>query len=344
MNILLVGYCHLDDGFLYATNSLEKIGYKVSFFPYLSFIMDNVINRDEIIIKRIKSEDINICLWWCNNVTYESYDKIIKQSDLNKSIRHYFFNWDFLLYDYEKYNAEIWKDRVESKQQCYSLMDHVFTCYEKEMNIFKNKINISYAYPGFDKDISYFDEDDDYKCDISIVCTNLYKNTNEFPNDATNITRYEIVDELYKHRDKIKLNIYGYENLKDQYPDCYKGFIKYQKCNKVFSNSKINLSIHPIVNELFNENSEYEYFSERVPQILGCKGLLMTNSLLKKHLNPNEDYIYIDRNMDWFDKIINIINNNSDYDIVRENGYKKGIEYYQWKEFALTIDKITKEL
>jgi hypothetical protein len=341
MNILLIGYCHLDDGFLYASKALEKLGYTIYFFPYLTYIMDKIACRDELIIRKIKSDNINICLWWCNNITHESYDKIINKSDIEKNIKHYFFNWDFLLYNYEKYNSIVWKERVENKKLCYQIMDHVFTCYQKEIDIFKNNISISYAYPGFDKKISYYLPDDEYECDISIVCTNLYKNENEFPNDATNISRYEIVDKLYENRHKINFHIYGYENLKEEYPECYRGFIKYQQCNKVFSNSKINLSIHPIVNELFNENSEYEYFSERVPQILGCKGLLMTNSILKKNLVPDEDYIYIDRNMDWFEKINEIITNNEKYDNMRENGHKKGIQFYQWIEFAKEINKVT---
>ncbi len=80
MNLLIIGYCHLDDGFLYASNALERIGYKISFFPYLTHIMDKIANRDERILKKIKEEKIDICLWWCNNITYETYTKIIKKS------------------------------------------------------------------------------------------------------------------------------------------------------------------------------------------------------------------------------------------------------------------------
>jgi hypothetical protein len=345
MNLLIIGYCHLDDGFLYAGEALKKLGYKIYFFPYLTCVMDKIVNRDEILMQDIRNNDINICLWWCNNVTYESYDKIIRKSNINKNILHYFYNWDFVLYNYEKYNAiDYWKERVENKKLIYPLLNHIFVCYEREIEYFKNKIQMTYASPGFDKNISYYEYDKDYECDISIVCTNLYRNTNEFPNEATNITRYEIVDKLYENRDKLNFHIYGYENLKEIYPDCYKGFIKYQNCYKVFSNSKINLSIHPIVYELNNENSEQEYFSERLPQILGCKGLLMTNSLLQHKLNKDEDYIYIDNNIDWFNKIIEIINSSSDYDNIRENGYKKSILYYQWDEFAKKINEVTKSL
>jgi CRISPR/Cas system CMR-associated protein Cmr5 small subunit len=243
--------------------------------------------------------------------------------------------------NYEKYNSNVWKERVEEKNIYYPLMTHIFTCYQKEIDMFKDKVSISYAYPGFDKDISNYIKDEEYECDISIVCTNLYRNTNEFPDEATNITRYEIVDKLYENRDNIKFHIYGFENLKTQYPDCYKGFIKYQNCNKVFSNSKINLSIHPIVNELNEKNDEFEYFSERVPQILGSKGLLMTNSYLKNNLEKDKDYIYIDKNIDWFGKIMEIKNNTEEYDGMRDNGYNKGMKHYQWSEFAKRINEIT---
>jgi len=451
MNLLIIGYCHLDDGFLYASKALENLGYIIYFFPYLSHIMDKIENRDEILLNLIKDKSIDICLWWCNNITIETYDKIInnsfiekenninlsenldiaadekenninlsenleiadekenninlsenlevaadekenninlsenldiaadekenninlsenldiaadekenninlsvniltvvKQKYIKKKIINYFFSWDPVLYDYKKYENchDIWNPIVENKKIIYALMTHVFSCFEKEIEYFKSYQNISYAYPGFDKEISFYEYDEKYICDISIVCTNIYNNNNEFPCDATNISRYEIIDTLYKYRHKIKFHIYGTENLKNRYPDCYRGFIKYQKCNKVFSNSKINLSIHPIVNELNSENSTKEYFSERVPQILGCNGLLVTNSKLSNILIENEDYIYIDKNMDWLKKILDIIKNSDEYDNIRENGYKKGIEYYTWNNFAHKIYYITKLL
>jgi hypothetical protein len=343
MNLLIIGYCNLDDGFLYAAEALKKKDIKIYFFAYLSHIMDNIKDRDELLIEKINENNIDICLWWCNNITYDIYKYIF--SKIGKNIKNYFFNWDIFLYDYKKYNLFVWEDRIENKKNFYPLMDHIFSCYEKEINFFRDMKNtsISYNYAGFDKDISYYEYDEEYECDISIVCTNLYENKMEFPEEATNITRYEIIEKLYINRDKLKFHIYGSDNLKDRYPDCYKGFIKYKNCNKVFSNSKINLSIHPIIYELNNKNSEEEYFSERVPQILGSKGLLMTNSYFSKYLKNNEDYIYIDREMNWFDKILNIIKNTNDFDIIRENGYIKSLKYYQWNNFAnIFINHINK--
>jgi hypothetical protein len=354
-NLLIIAYCGLEDGFLYASKGLEKLGYKIHFCPYLCYIMDNVENKDQLVIDQIKENNIEICLWWTNNVEVSSYEFIIKQSmlytnlkpNLNPNLKHYFYNWDAFLYNYKVYNANlIWEERIEKKEKIYSLMNHIFSCNEKEISYFKDNypnISISYACTGFDKDISYFEYDPIYECDVSIVLTNLYKNTNEFPTESTNITRYEIVEKLYQNRDKIKFHIYGFENLKELYPDCYKGFIRYSDCRKVFANSKINLSIHPMVYELNGPYSKEEYFSERVPQILGSKGLLLTNSYLSHYLKHGEDYIYIDKYCNWFNIIMDIIHNSSKYDNIRQNGYEKGLLYYQWNSWAEKLNKIFKK-
>jgi hypothetical protein len=338
MKLLIIGYCHLDDGFLYASKALEKFNIEILFFPYLSYIMDNIENRDNILIDLIKDNRINVCLWWCNNINYDSYFNII--SNIDSKIKNFFYNWDIFLYNYQKYDSNIWEERINNKKLFYPLMDHVFTCSQKEIEYYiNNPVSITYNYPGFDKNISYYYYDKLYECDISIVCTNLYNNINEFPFEATNITRFEIVDKLYENRDKFKFHIYGTENLKNKYPDCYRGFIKYQDCKKVFSNSKINLSIHPIIYELDIEGHKNEYFSERVPQILVCKGLLVTNSNLSNILKKEEDYIYIDRENNWFNKITDIINNSNNYDTIRENGYQKALQNYQWDKFAYELIK-----
>ena len=340
MNILIIGYCGLDDGFLFASKGLENLGYIIHFCPYLSYIMDNVENKEYLVIDQIINNKINICLWWSNCVEYESYVKIINNCPL---IKNYFYNWDAFLYNYEKYDCLIWKDRIEKRKKVYSLMNYVFSCNESEINFFKYynpNISLSYVCAGFDKSVSTYNYDESYECDVSIVLTNLYKDNKEFPKEATNITRYEIVEKLYENRDKIKFHIYGFENLKELYPDCYKGFVKYRDCNKVFSNSKVNLSIHPIVNELNSPYSKEEYFSERVPQILGCKGLLLTNSYLSHNLKDKEDYIYIDKYMDWYSVITDIIENTNKYDNIRDNGYNKGIIHYQWQNWAHKLNQI----
>ena len=334
MNLLIIGYCRLEDGFLYAVKSLEKLNYKIFFFPYFNYILDNIENRDEIMINKIKDYNIHICLWWNNSIKYENIHKIINET---KYIQHYLFNWDPFLYNYPKYNCILWKERIEEKEKIYPLMDYVFSCFQYEIQYFINKIPIIYLPPGFDKNISSYVYDENYSCDISIVCTNFYNDLNEFPDESTNITRYEIVNTLYENRHNFKFHIYGPERFKDIYPECYQGFIKYKDCNKVFSNSKINLSIHPMIHELNDKYSNQEYFSERVPQILGCNGLLVTNSYFTDKLIHNEDYIYIDKNMDWYTILLHIIQNSDDYDSIRKNGCHKASLYYQWDHWAEKI-------
>ena len=333
-NILLIGYCHLADGFLYGSNSLKKNGYIIHFFPYLNYVLDNIENKEEIFINYIKEHNINICLWWNNSIHYESFIKMY-----NKELVNIYFNWDPFLFEYKKYDSLVWEERLQNKELVYSKMDIIFSCFEKEVSYFNNKNNISIFYnpPGFDKYISSYIYDEKYICDISIVCTNLYDNINEFPDKTTNITRYNIVELLYNNRDKFKFHIYGSENLKNKYPECYKEFISYDNCKYVFSNSKINLSIHPLIKELNNENSSQEYFSERLPQILGCSGLLMTNSNLTYILDKENDYVYIDENTNIIEKIEHIIDNKEYYDKLRKNGNEKALKQYQWDNWANTI-------
>jgi len=337
-NLLIIGYCHLADGFLYASKALENKEVTIFFFPYFSYIMDNILEKDEILIQFIEKNNIDICLWWNNSIKSESI--IYIKSALSKKT-HILFNWDPALYEYEKYNALCWKERIDEKHKIFPLMDKVLTCFEKEIMVFKKidpNFPIYYNPPGFDPLISKYEYDENYICDISIVSTNLYHYNAEFPPESTNISRYEIVNKLYENRSEIKFHFYGPERFRDLYPDCYKGFIKYDECNKVFSNSKINLSIHPMIYELNSqEKSNAEYFSERVPQILGCSGLLMTNSYFSQILKKNEDYIYIDKNNDWFEKIIDIVSNSEKYDNVRKSGFEKALENYQWSNWAETI-------
>ena len=358
INILIIGYYNLDDGFLYGAKALNNFNYNINFFPYSFYINDNKPEIDNILKLKIINHKINICLWWNNSIEYNSIKNIVNDIDLNnidfKNIKHVCFNWDPFLYNYKKYDnlniTKSWEDIINNKIKCYSLMNHIFSCFEREIEVIKNiKYNkkhpsVSYLPPGFDKDISYFYKDELYDCDISIICTNLYDDLKTFDDLSTNITRYEIVNKLYENRHMYKFHIYGPNKFQEKFPDCYKGFIKYKDCYKVFSNSKINLSIHPMIYELNNEKSYEEYFSERVPQILGCKGLLITNSYFSDKLKNNIDYINIDKNIDWFQKILNIIENSELYDEVREHGYKTACKYYEWNQWAKKIDDKIKEL
>ena len=70
-NLLIVGYCHLADGFLYGAEALKKHNYNIYFFPYLSYKMDKIENIEEIFVNFIKTNNIHIILWWNNSIIYE---------------------------------------------------------------------------------------------------------------------------------------------------------------------------------------------------------------------------------------------------------------------------------
>jgi len=332
-NLLIIGYCYLQDGFLYASKELEK---NIYFFPYFTYILDNNSNKDDILIDFIKKNNINICLWWNNRITYESINYILNilKND-NKKCINYFYNWDPYLYDYKKYNCNYWKNIIEDRIKIYELMDHTFSCFETEINFIKNKI--SYLPPGFDENISNYVYNEKYICDISIVCTNIYDDKNIYPEETCDLHRYEVINKLYENRNIIKFHIYGNEKIKSLYPECYMGFITYEECKYVFSNSKINLSLHCLSNTVHNIGiSNAEYFSERVPQILGCKGLLLTNTYYSNILKEDIDYIFINKNNYWT-KIIDILHNYSHYEKIKEHGYNKAIKNYGWSNWSKKI-------
>ena len=335
-NVLLIGYCYLQDGFLYAMNELEKYGNKIYFFPYFTYILDNNEKKDDKLIEYIKLHNINICLWWNNRLKYDSIKYIIDNLD-NVVSKHYFYNWDPYLYNYEDYNCIYWKDVVENITKIYELMDHTFSCFEYEIKYiikYNKKASISYLPPGFNPSISSYIYDENYICDVSIVCTNIYDDKSMYPIESCNLHRYEIIDKLYENRTKIRFFIYGNENIKKIYPECYKGFIKYEDCNRVFSNSKINISIHCLTECVHSfGNSDKEYFSERVPQILGSKGLLMTNTYYSHLLKEDISYIYVNKN-NFLHKIFDILQNYSYYEKIKKHGYDIAINNYTWNSWA----------
>ena len=86
VNILLIGYCYLQDGFLYAMNELEKYDNKIYFFPYFTYILDENDKKDDLLINYIKTNNINICLWWNNRFKYESVKYIIDNTNEKNNI------------------------------------------------------------------------------------------------------------------------------------------------------------------------------------------------------------------------------------------------------------------
>ena len=134
-----------------------------------------------------------------------------------------------------------------------------------------------------------------------------------FPNKSLN--RRHVLDAIYANK-SIKLHIYGPKFLGDRYPNSYKGFISYKDCYKVFSNSKINLNISPLVN--VNTNDKL-YYSERLPQILACDGVMLCNNNLSPMLIPNKHYLYINHISELIPSIHSFLNDTMFQEKIKKN-------------------------
>ena len=351
--ILLVGYYCYEDGYLAGGKALEDLGNEVAFFPLIDFknqkgnIQDliNIINGVDDIEKSYQkykndtpNKSCDIALWW-HSSAHLSIDLLTRLKNETRC-KYIQLNWDASWCDKNK--GKYWNDNLLLQSMELFFFDKVLTCNSNIIKYLQKKTHIPqkiiHFNAGFNKDISYYSENENYKCDISIICTSLYEDLKLWEN--TKICRKDLVDAIYSMED-IDFHFYGPENFKDKYPRAYKEFIPYKECYKVFSNSKINLNISPVGDSL-NDNIDGEqlaYMSERAPQILACKGLMICDTNLAPLLIPDKDYIKIDNIQNFIELIPEILNNDEKYNKIRENGYNKAMSHLQWKDILVEIVK-----
>jgi len=335
--LLVVGYYHLADGFRTCANYLSK-DYNILFFPLL-YYQNNKLDVVGDLSKYINGEKLNkyecglvpnrkridiIFLWYHAYFTHDQ-SRIAQfvqiKNKIPRDVKFIGYNWDPMP------PKEI---PTPSKLFLISMLNCYITGDSREISCLKNQgfSNIEYGPSGFDPSVTYYIEDENYKCDVSIVCTNLYVDYNMFPLESVRLNRKKIVDLIYENRKDIKFYIYGPEFLSQMYPDCYRGYITYANCPKVFANSKINLCMHAVSD---NSKGDELYFSERLPQILGSRGLLYCETEYKYLLQPGLNYIMADIN-DPIGQIMEIIKNyeTEKYQEIIENGYQLAVKYLTW--------------
>ena len=320
MNILIIGYYRFEDGYYAYGKYFNQYFKSVSFFPLiecrdLSKINQTTINDIETVIS---GESLS------NNV----YSKYLINENCPKNIVIIAHNNDMLAtlkidnimviqhiqLLKQKYNFKLiqinWDPIINNTN------NKIIKCFDKSFcsdpSLLKLYKNVIFFQSGFCPNTSFFKEDNDYKCDVSFIGTNLYENP-MYPNKLLN--RKLIIDLLYSDK-SIKLNIYGPKFLGDKYPDSYTGSIDYNNCYKIFSNSKINLNISPLVN--VNTNDKL-YYSERLPQILGCDGIMLSNNDLTPMLIPNEHYLYINHINQLLPCIHSFLKNTSLQEKIKKN-------------------------
>lgn len=332
MKILITTYYGLKESLICADKALREAGFETTEYPLFRFYNDAHDRRDDYVehfIEDIRKNDPDIILWWYIGIPTSDMEQIVKA---NPKIKNIFFNWD------EPLNWEPCDLQNKAK-----LLDQVFVCCAEKLDDYRRfgTEEAHLLFPGYDPNIHnmILDENpndvEQFGCDISIVCTNLYENPGQFPNQYVN--RKELVDNIYKNRLKYgyTFHIYGPEKFRDMYPDSYKGYIPYEDTNKVFNYSKINICTHV-------HNNRYKYLNERTLMILGSGGLLFVDSIsgLDELLIPDKECIVIDKDR-YVEQIVDIVDNYDDYYIIRHRGYKKG-KQYTWRAWAEFIkSKIT---
>lgn len=331
MKLLLTSYYELKEQLLCVSTSLKKAGFTVINYPLLQKYADandKLDNYVEHFCDFIKTENPNVILWWFFSIPTVDFEIIYNTSkQINNNIKHVLFNWD------DPFN---W--HVSDMQNKAKFFDVIFaTSAEKLDDYVTYGAKKSYLlYPGYDSTLHYpiFEDNNDdvnkYECDISICCTNLYENINDYPNQY--ILRRKLVDDIYENQEKYnyKFHIYGPEKFKELYPKSYRGFIKYEDTNKVFNYSKINICTHVQCNTK-------KYLNERTVLILASGGLLYIDKIneLEQVLDINNECIVIDKN-DYIQQITNILHNYEKYYIFRSNGRLR-VKKLTWDDWATFI-------
>lgn len=316
MKILIVSYYELKDSLLSAANSLRNLGNIVTYYPLYQYAYDTHDKKEDWVSHMEESvllSNPDVILWWYFNIPT---DKMKQICDLLSKQKHIMFNWD------EPYNWPL--NNIKDKAH---LFDSVFVCSsEKFLDYKKNGTKNTYLlYPGYDTNVYYPINNNIYKCDISICCTNLYIN---YPNQY--IDRKTLIDNIYENQFVYgyKFHIYGPASFKELYPESYQGYAKYSDGNNIYNTSRINLCTH------VQCNAE-KYLNERVIDILGSGGLLLVDKTNGIEEVIGGACIFIDKR-NYIDQIVSILNNYDNYSNIKQFGYELG-KNYTWDKWASCI-------
>jgi len=326
VNICFITYYGIREQLQCVSDSLTKTGHKMFNFSLME--NENNENREivyDMLIDTIKKNFIDVVLWWYMGSPVDKMRYVVNSV---KDVKHMMYNWD---------DPNGWKSRCMASKA--ELLDCVFTCCKDVINSYLHcgTKNAFYLLPGYDPKINFIQTmpTNEYDCDISFICTNLYEKNTDDMNQY--IIRKELIDKIYANRDKYKFNIYGPEYLNDLYPESYKRYddkiaeIPYAELNKIFNSSKINICTHT--------HCQYNgYLNERTILILGSGGLLFVDPVcgIENTFVNGVDCVYIDKN-NYINQICDIIENYDDYYEIRNNGHEKSLKY-TWDEWAKKIN------
>jgi hypothetical protein len=322
-SILILGIYGYSDGYRALAQELEKY-YKIYFFPLFAWRDKCIYSKYTVndLEKTIENINPSIILFWYNYEMIETF----KIENINFNFMNWISNCKYkkILLNWDpSHNYRPTSETVNNFDIIFGVINN-------------NYKNYKYFTQGFNENYSYKSEKiSKYECDINFIGTNLYEN---YGNNK-NCTRKQILDIITKDS-RIKCHIYGTEFLKELYPNNYKGYLKYNDCCKIFSNSLLSLNISPL-NDL-KDNTKY-YYSERMAQIIGCESLMVCNNNFGDFL-PQNCYIKINNPNEIIDIILKIKNDKELYNEYIENikniKYKFNYKNIVKEQFLNVIDSI----
>lgn len=325
MKISLVGCFNLHDGYLGAAKALERLGHEVGFVPAMKYKSEEKYNVHLDFIERdVKEQDPDLVLFWRGETL--TGPAFIDMRNRLKKYQFAMYSWD---------DPFQWEIHKEMPVKCKNI-DFAFSCCMGSVEQYReNGCSKSfYCLPGFDPEIHYPEESDEYKCDVSIVCTNLY----DGPVTRFNhLSRKLLLDQIIKAFPDKDIRIYGPEDFHSRYGERAKGWISFNESRKVFRNSKINLSTHI-------RPDGFMYINERVTQVLGSGGLLLVDNVngIDQVLKVGEECLTFKtercRDLSFIKDLIGgILNNYDEFEEIREKGLKKALKDLTWDNWANTI-------
>jgi hypothetical protein len=289
LKIVLIGWNDLDQ--------------RVSFYPKESVeLIKTAFENKGVEVRLIGEHSCNIPSLLYDWLEQESFDFVLIVNrfinvEIVKNIKErnhslYFFNWDE---PHATFFGEV--------QKFMPYIDKAFgSCKVVEKNYLDGGAKkFTYLPPCYSNTYHFPDYDPEYDCDISFICTNLYKDFNS--------KRYDICKKLIDAG--FKFYIYGPEWLRSEFPDNYRGFLSYANNRKLFSSSKINLSLH-----LYDDDG---YISERDITILASGGLMLTDHVkgMDKILCDEKGICYCLIEDDLIEQVRTILNNIDKYTSIK---------------------------
>lgn len=296
-----------------------------TFVPFLTIreqehhVFDRVVNR---LHETLKS--FTFVIWWNWHSLPINHMRRLRES-LSSQV-WIMYNWD-----------EPWCWRTFPFQAFTSLFNYCFVSSGARLSEYAahGVRRAICLYPPYDEafhrpDCGTEEEQVKYACDVSFMCTNLY--TDSIFDDVF-VSRKALLDAFARHPE-INFHLYGTPQVGRLYPQMYKGEMPYHENRKVFSNSKISLSIHVL-------QHAPEYLNERCITTLASGGLLLVDPVegIERVLANGVNCVVMCSNQpeDIVLQVKHILANYDQYRDVRQNGLTFAKQAFHVSSFCQTI-------